>query len=135
MKRKLIQLIGFGLIFWLIIGLTLDIAACSSAATTSMLKAIQISPNPSPNLAAGLSQYFYAVGKYSDGSSQDIGNEVNWVSSDTRVATINPSGSVTAVAVGTTNISATFSGITSPTVILTVVPATSTTTIIPKTVP
>ena len=95
------------------------------------VKIHQISPNPSPNLSVGLSQYFYAIGLYSDGSSQDIGNQVNWVSSNISVATINSSGSVKAVAVGTSDITATFSGITSPPVSLTVVPATSTKTVTP----
>ena len=130
MKRKL-RSMGFCIIAGLITSLTLGIASCSPTTTGPTLKSIQISPNPSPNLSVGLSQYFYAIGLYSDGSSQDIGNQVNWVSSNISVATINSSGSVKAVAVGTSDITATFSGITSPPVSLAVVPATSTKTVTP----
>jgi len=122
---------GFCMVAGLISTLTLGIASCSSTTTTPTLKSIQISPNPSPNLSVGLGQYFYAIGLYSDGSSQDIGNQVNWVSSNLSVATINSSGLVKAVAVGTCEITAALSGVSSSPVSLTVVPATSNTKITP----
>ena len=130
MKRKL-RSFGFCISVGLIVAAALGMASCSSTTTTPTLKSIQISPNPPPDLALGQSAQYFALGVYSDGSSQDIGNQVDWVSSNTGVATINSSGLVKAVAVGTSDITATFSGASSPPASLTVVPATSTKTVTP----
>jgi len=45
-------------------------------------------------------------GRYSDGSQGEVSGAVEWLSSDTRVATVNASGEVKALQPGTTNIRA-----------------------------
>jgi hypothetical protein len=84
-----------------------------------------ISPND-PSVPAGETVPFMAMGMYSDNSLQDLTNQVTWVSATTSVATIsNATGSqgvATGVAVGTSNITATFDGVTGETK-LTVTPA------------
>src|SRR5262249_38687273 len=67
-------------------------------------------PNP-PAINLGGSQQFTATGTYSDGSTQNLTNQVTWSSSNTAVATISTSGLATAVAVGTTTISATLGAV------------------------
>ncbi|MFH0941947.1 MAG: Ig-like domain-containing protein [Chloroflexota bacterium] len=84
------------------------------------LVSIAITPAPPPNITVGISRFFTATGTYSDGSQANITSEVAWANSDTGVATIS-SSIFTGVAAGSTNITASMSGITSPTVTLTVV--------------
>jgi Flp pilus assembly secretin CpaC len=75
--------------------------------TSATLKSIAVSPS-SRSIAAGTSLQFTALGTYSDGSTQNITPAVAWASSETTVATINSSsGLATAVAFGSTSITAT----------------------------
>lgn len=53
---------------------------------------------------------FTATGTFSDSSTQVITTDSTWTSSDTAVATVGPEGVATAVAAGTTNITAAFGG-------------------------
>lgn len=78
--------------------------------TSAELTSISISPSD-PSVADGLTTQFIATGLYSDGSTEDISTAVNWLSSDTSVAMMAPdqstsSGLATAVAPGSTQISA-----------------------------
>jgi hypothetical protein len=95
--------------------------AASSAAT---LSAITVTANPavSGNFTAGSTRLFTATGSYSNGSAINITGQVVWASSNPAVATITNTGSATAVAQGTTNITASKEGVTSPAVVLTVGP-------------
>lgn len=67
-------------------------------------------------LPIGTSRAFRAVGTYSDGSSADLTNAVVWSSSDTAVASASNTpgahGVITALAAGTTTVSATAEGVT-----------------------
>jgi hypothetical protein len=93
--------------------------------SSATLTAIAISPS-NPNVPAGEMQAFTATGTFSDNSTGDISNQVTWASATTSVATISNAASsrgvATAVATGTSSISATLAGITASTV-LTVSPA------------
>jgi uncharacterized protein YjdB len=71
----------------------------------------------------GATLQFSAKGTYADGSTADISSQVAWVSSDTTIARISSSGLATGAAVGTTNISASLSGISSPVISLPVATA------------
>jgi len=72
------------------------------------------------NLQAGYAQQFTATGTYAGGLTQDITSTVTWTSSNKAVATIAATGLATFTASsGTANITATFGGITSPSVTLT----------------
>jgi len=75
------------------------------------LKSIALIPS-NPTLSAGATQQFTATGSYSDGSTQNITSQVAWKSSNTAVATIAAGGLATAVASGSTTISATSAGVT-----------------------
>ena len=75
------------------------------------MQSIAVTP-ANPSIAIGLTVQFTATGTYTDGTSQDITTSVNWTSGTTGVATIiNASGLATAVAVGTSVITATSGGI------------------------
>lgn len=78
--------------------------------TSGMLTSISITP-PTPSIKVGTTQPFAVTGTFSDGSSSDITSLVAWNSSNTSVASINSNGLATAVAVGTTTISAIVAGI------------------------
>lgn len=56
----------------------------------------------------------------SDGSTQNVSTAASWVSSSPSVATVSTSGSVQAVAVGSTQITASYESITSPAITITV---------------
>ena len=106
-------------------GVTSPNAALTVTAAT--LVSIQVTP-PSPSIANGLTQQFMATGLYTDNSTQDLTSVATWVSTNPSVASISSApgsyGLATAAAVGSTSVSATYSGVTSPNAVLTVTAAT-----------
>ena len=90
-----------------------------SLTNTRTLVSIAITA-PSGSIAKGTSEQFTAIGTYSDNSIADITGQATWVSSSVGVATIAATGFATSVAPGPTNITASFSGITSNVFALTV---------------
>ena len=78
------------------------------------LSSIAVTPSAPGKLAVGATQQFKAMGAYSDKSTADITSKVNWNSSNKAVDTISSSGLATGVGIGSTNISASMSGISSP---------------------
>ena len=126
MKRKQLRFIGYFLIIVVIAALIIGTAACSKKTNTtttlsSTLSSILITPMSPVNIALGTTKSLSATGTYSNGTSDDISSQVTWLSSDTTVATISSAGLVTGIAAGTTNITASLSGITSPIVTVTVI--------------
>ncbi len=83
------------------------------------LQSISISA-PNSSLVIGNSEQFTATGTYSDGSTADLTGQVAWNSSNAQAATIDAAGLATAVARGTSDITAALGGITSNTFVLTV---------------
>lgn len=77
------------------------------------LSSVAISPL-TPTIAVGQTQTFTATGIYSDGTSQKLSTAA-WSSDTPSVATVSSSGVVTAVAVGTANISTSAGGFTAST--------------------
>jgi len=75
-------------------------------ATGPSLNSIAVTP-ANPTILTGVSQQFTATGTYSDGSMQDITSQVTWNSTNTVVAKVNTAGLATAIAAGTSIISAT----------------------------
>jgi hypothetical protein len=78
--------------------------------TSAVLTSISISPADT-SVADGLTTQFIATGAYSDGSTENISSAVNWLSSDPSIAVIASgqaasNGLATAVAPGSTQISA-----------------------------
>ena len=87
--------------------------------TEAELVSIAVTPE-APSIALGLTQQFTAIGSYTDASTANITSTVTWASSNPAVATISAAGLATSHAVGTTTITASLGGITSPGVTLTV---------------
>jgi hypothetical protein len=89
---------------------------------STTLTSIAITPT-NPSVAAGSTQQFTATGTYSNGSTQNITTQVTWSSANTGVATISSSGLASAIAGGSSTISATQGSVSGSTT-LTVKPAT-----------
>ena len=87
---------------------------------TVTLVSIAVTPS-TPSVAAGQTQQFTATGNYSDGSTKNLTSSANWLSSNPAVATVNTAGLATAVAAGSTTISASSGSVTGTTT-LTVTP-------------
>jgi uncharacterized protein DUF4082/Big-like domain-containing protein len=97
------------------------------------LSSIAVTPT-SPSIPAGATQQLTAIGTYGDSSTQDITSQVSWASSSTTTATISPGGLATGVAAGSSNVTASLSGIASPAVVLTVTAGSATCTCTPQVV-
>jgi hypothetical protein len=90
--------------------------------TPAIVVTIEVAPTPplSPpgSLPVGLTQQFIATGIFTDQTTRNLTQQVLWESSAPGIATVsNAAGSqglATAVAVGSTTISATFQGVTGP---------------------
>jgi hypothetical protein len=95
------------------------ISSNSVSLTIKTLSSIAVSPAVPSILVVGNIQHFTATGTFTDGSTADITPQVTWVSDNTGVAEIDPTG-VGGLQAGTANITATFSKITSSAVTLTV---------------
>jgi uncharacterized protein YjdB len=96
------------------IGSTLITASLGSEETTTeltitdaTLNSVAITP-ANPSIANGLTEQFTATGTYSDGISVDITASATWSSAETDVATVNDSGLASALATGTSVVTATF---------------------------
>jgi hypothetical protein len=92
-------------LFWFISLLVLGAVSLTTCAGDRELNGIGVSPG-NPSIPAGLTQQFSATGYYNDQTTQDMTTQVTWSSSNTGVATINSSGLATALAAGTTTITA-----------------------------
>jgi hypothetical protein len=79
--------------------------------SNATISSISVTPS-GHTIAPGTNQSFTATGTFSDSSSQNISLDVHWSSDNTAVATINGTGTATAVGGGTANISASFNGVT-----------------------
>jgi 6-phosphogluconolactonase (cycloisomerase 2 family)/uncharacterized protein YjdB len=115
------------------------VAATSEPLAVDQLSSITVNP-ATANVAIGASQPFLAIGNFtfaSGGSSQlDVSSQVTWASTNKSVATIDSTGNATAVAPGSTTITATScDGITVGNATLTVgTPPTTTLVITPATI-
>ena len=87
--------------------------------SSDTIVSIALSPTSAQIKPTGTQQYT-ATGTFGDNSTGDVTSRVTWVSSATNVATINSSGLATAVALGTTNITAKSGSVISPASVLTV---------------
>ena len=76
-----------------------------------VLLSITISPNQA-SLPVDESKQLQANGNFSDGSIQNLTQSVTWASSAPTIATVNASGTVAAIKIGTATISATSASIT-----------------------
>lgn len=81
--------------------------------TAAALTGLQVTP-AAPSLPQGTSTRLIATGLFSDGSTQDVSAQASWASSDTAVANVSnvvaTRGLTQALAKGTAQIAATYSG-------------------------
>ncbi len=98
--------------------------------TPAALVSIDVTPS-SPSISKGLTQQFTATGTYTNTSTQDLTSQVTWASATPTVASISASGLATALTGGTTAITASMGGVTSPKDTLTVFQAATTTVVTP----
>jgi len=82
-----------------------QVGVASLTVTDATLSSITIKP-ASADIALGSPQGFSATGKFSDGTTQDLGSQVTWSSSDITVAFINNTGAISTTGTGTTTIEA-----------------------------
>lgn len=129
MTGKQIRFLVFCLVIGLIVSLTLAGCSSKSASTsvtstthaTGTLTSIAVTPSSPPNLKTGFNQQFKAIATYSDGSTEDVTDRVTWTSSDPNSADfISAGGLLTGMKAGTTNVTASLAGKTSPPVSITV---------------
>lgn len=90
-------------------GVVATAALTVAAGVPSSVVSIAISPG-SGDLVAGITQQFTATATYSNGTTGNVTPMAGWRSSNTAVATITPAGLVTAVAAGSTTLTATDNG-------------------------
>ncbi len=83
---------------------------------------IAVSPG-NPELPVGVPGQFTATGTFADGSTRDITRFVTWASATPSVATISGTGVASALAQGTSAITASLAGVTGPADTLTVIPS------------
>jgi 6-phosphogluconolactonase (cycloisomerase 2 family) len=89
-----------------------------------ILQSVSVSPSTA-TIQVGQTQAYTVTGAYSNQTTAPITTGITWKSNALAVATINGSGVATGVQAGTTTILATVGTLTSPTVTLTVTPATT----------
>jgi hypothetical protein len=127
MKRKQLQFLGYCMVIGLLSACGIMTTACSSKATTTQttepIISIAISPVSPADIKQGFTQNFYATALYASGTTADISSQVTWSSSNPSVAEFTqPSGGLlTGMTVGTVTITASFDGITSNSVSITVI--------------
>ena len=93
------------------------LAGCSGSSSGSHAAPTLVSIAVTPIRAAvahGDTRQFSATGTYSDGSTRDLSASVTWGSSDHSVATVSTGGLATTAALGVATITATASGVSTP---------------------
>jgi uncharacterized protein YjdB len=85
-------------------------SASTSIQVQPSLTSIDVLP-ANPAIELNTTQQFMASGNYSDGSQQDLTTSVHWTSSDPTMATIDQTGLASAVASGSTTITALLNGV------------------------
>lgn len=81
-----------------------------SGGSSATLQTIIVGP-ANKTISPGSSEPFSATGKFSDGTTQDLTASAAWSASHASVASISPSGVATGIGDGTTNITASTSGV------------------------
>ena len=82
----------------------------SGTGIAPVLISVAVSPSP-VSIVVGQTQQFAATGNYSNGSTQNLTGSVVWTVSVPSIASIGGTGLVTAIGIGSTNVSASFGGI------------------------
>ena len=93
-----------------------DSSGTGSSSAAVVLMAVEVAP-AQPTLAMGTELQLFATAVYSDGTSLDVTTQATWSSSLMTAATVTPGGLVTALAAGSTQVSALFDGATGSTTV------------------
>jgi hypothetical protein len=80
-------------------------ASAALTVTTPSLASLTITPD-AETLPAGTSQNFTVIGKFTDGTQQDVTAQAHFTSSDSTVATVSDAGALRALRAGTTRVTA-----------------------------
>jgi hypothetical protein len=86
-------------------------ASTTLTVSNKTVTSVAVTPITWNPLAANQTQQFTAVATFTDSSTQDVTASATWASSSTNVATVSTTGLGTAVATGTSTISATYGGV------------------------
>ena len=105
-------------------------AALTVSGPPATLTSIAVAP-PAPSIAVGATQQFTATATYSDGTTAPVTTTATWTSANPTAATINSAGLATAVAAGSTTVTASLNGISGNTT-LTVTPSLSSVSVSPN---
>jgi hypothetical protein len=97
----------------------------------SQLKKINITP-ANPTVVKGANMQLAAMGVFDDGTERALAASVTWQTSQSTIATVTTQGSVTGVAVGVTQVSALYQGITGNTAVTVGPPSLLTITVNPN---
>ena len=99
------------LLFFLLTVLALS-TGCGGGVFNNNASITSIAVTPaSPSIAAGVTQQFSAMATYSNGTTADVTSSATWTSSTASVASISSGGMATAVAAGSSTITASLSGV------------------------
>jgi hypothetical protein len=96
-----------------------QVGVASLTVTDATLSSITIKP-ASADIALGSPQGFSATGTFSDGTTQNLGSQVTWSSSEITVAIISDAGAISTTGTGTTSIGASLNGVSATPAVLTV---------------
>ena len=111
-----IRSLGFGAVILMALGLF----ACQGGGSAASLVALTVTPEQ-PSIAKGTRQQFTATGSFSDGSTQDLTQQVSWRSLEVKLnvgaATIDATGLAFANEVGQSTIAATYMNVTGTTLL------------------
>ncbi|ARN74378.1 Ig-like domain-containing protein [Oceanicoccus sagamiensis] len=88
--------------------------SANGTVTDAVLNSISLSPL-NTSTAKGVDVQYTAIGLYSDDTSEPLTNLADWQSSDTSVATVASSGKASTLKVGSTTITASYSGVSAQT--------------------
>ncbi len=91
-----------------------DVVLSATPPVPVTLSSMTVAP-ANPTITTGDSQQFTATGFYSDGTSQNLTNQVTWASTNTAVSTITSTGLSSGVSAGSSTISAILNGVTGST--------------------
>jgi hypothetical protein len=95
--------------------------ASDTLTVSAQLTSIDVTP-ADPTVAQGASAQLTATAHFQDGSTLDMTRQVQWISDDPTVATVDDRGLAAGVKAGTTRIEASYSGVTGSTGITVTVP-------------
>jgi hypothetical protein len=96
-----------------------QVGVASLTVTDATLSSITIKP-ATADIALGSSQGFSATGKFSDGTTQNLGGQVTWSSSEITVAIISNAGAISTTGTGTSSIGASLNTVSATPAVLTV---------------